>query len=274
MEDFSKYNGEGTPLRKAQLCMLNILIEIDKICRKHDIPYWLDSGTLLGAVRHGGFIPWDDDMDICVLQKDYPLLQKFLVEELPQRYQLSDTQNDPYAFGLTPRVKDTFTYCNYPLFEKQNSQGLWVDILLQIPAVPTWYKKRIEKIYARVFREIHHYAESQGKSRWVCMFKTTLAYLAYPLALLLTWFGDSWAKKHYHGELMHTWDVYHGSRRYEQEIFPLSEIDFEGKSFYVPHNVDAYLRRIYGDYMKIPDESHRQIHMDVNSLKFFNTTPS
>ena len=59
MEDYSKYNGEGTQLRKAQLCMLNILVEIDKICRKHNIPYWLDSGTLLGAVRHGGFIPWD-----------------------------------------------------------------------------------------------------------------------------------------------------------------------------------------------------------------------
>ena len=274
MEDYSKYNGEGTQLRKAQLCMLNILVEIDKICRKHNIPYWLDSGTLIGAVRHGGFIPWDDDMDICILQKEYPRLRQYLIEELPKRYQLSDPQNEPYSIKLTPLVKDTYTYCNYPLACKQKSQGLWVDILLQIPAVPMWYKKCVEKLYARVFREMHHFAESQGKPKRIYVAKTGLAYLAYPLAYVLVWIGNYWAKKHYHGELMHTWDTYHSSRRYEQEIFPLSEMDFEGKSFYVPHNVDAYLRRIYGDYMKIPDESHRQIHMDVNSLKFFNTTPS
>lgn len=85
-EDFSKYNGEGTTLRKAQLRMLDILIEVDKICRKHNIPYWLDSGTLLGAVRHGGFIPWDDDMDICVMRKDYKLLKKYLSEELSDKF--------------------------------------------------------------------------------------------------------------------------------------------------------------------------------------------
>ena len=95
MEDFAKYNGEGTPLRKAQLCMLNILIEIDRICRKHDIPYWLDSGTLLGAVRHGGFIPWDDDVDIAIMRSDYPRLKEYLTEELPKDLILQDSINEP-----------------------------------------------------------------------------------------------------------------------------------------------------------------------------------
>ena len=58
MEDYSRYNGEGTVLRKAQIREVEILIEVDKICRKHNIKYWIDFGTLLGAVRHKGFIPF------------------------------------------------------------------------------------------------------------------------------------------------------------------------------------------------------------------------
>ena len=84
MEDFSQYNPEGSTLRKAQMRMLEMLVEVDTICRKHNIPYWIDFGTLLGAVRHKGFIPWDDDMDISVYEKDYNRLREVLVKELPE----------------------------------------------------------------------------------------------------------------------------------------------------------------------------------------------
>lgn len=265
-----KYNPDGSNLRKAQLCMLGILVEIDKICRAHNIPYWLDSGTLIGAVRHGGFIPWDDDVDICVLRKDYARLRQLLITELPARYIFEDAQTDPYIFDTYGRVKDTSTYCNYPLFRLQKSQGLWVDILVQETAVPLWYKRKVEKLYARTFRERHHFSKSKGLSPIHCAFNTIAAYLLTPIAELLVGLGNLWAK--YFGdknELMHTWDCYHPSRRYMNDIFPLTEITFENRKFFAPHNTDAYLTKIYGDYMTIPDESHRQIHMDTDSLRFF-----
>ncbi len=70
-----------TPLSSLQKELLNLLKIIDKICRKNDIEYWLDFGTLLGAVRHKGFIPWDDDVDICVPTDHYPKLLKLLHQE-------------------------------------------------------------------------------------------------------------------------------------------------------------------------------------------------
>ena len=65
-----KYSPYGSPLRRQQMRMLEILLEIDRICKRHGIQYWLSSGTLIGAARHGGFIPWDDDLDIEMMRED------------------------------------------------------------------------------------------------------------------------------------------------------------------------------------------------------------
>jgi len=65
-------------LREAQLIMLEILVEVDAICQKYNLRYWLDSGTLLGAVRHQGFIPWDDDIDLSMPVEDYLKFQQIV----------------------------------------------------------------------------------------------------------------------------------------------------------------------------------------------------
>ena len=71
-----KYNPDGSDLRRMQMRMLDMLKEVDRICKKYDIPYWLSGGTLLGSVRHGGFIPWDDDLDIELMEDDFQRFER------------------------------------------------------------------------------------------------------------------------------------------------------------------------------------------------------
>ena len=102
MDGFNRFNPEGSVLRLHQMKMLRILEFVDRVCRKHGIRYWLSSGTLLGAARHGGFIPWDDDLDIEMLYRDYKRLMEVLPFELPSNLVLQTMHTDsnyvaPYA---------------------------------------------------------------------------------------------------------------------------------------------------------------------------------
>ena len=88
-----RFNPDGSPLREFQMRLLDILVFIDDVCRRHGINYWLSSGTCLGAIRHGGFIPWDDDIDIEMLDTDYKRFIKVMQTE----------HNDPRQ-SARPRV--------------------------------------------------------------------------------------------------------------------------------------------------------------------------
>ena len=109
-KDYTSFNSEGTELRKLQLRMLDMLKVIDRICRKHKIPYWLSSGTALGAVRHGGFIPWDDDLDLEIYRKDYKRLLKVLFEELPDSMIVQTNRTDKNYVAQYAKVRDLNTY--------------------------------------------------------------------------------------------------------------------------------------------------------------------
>ncbi len=268
MEDFSRYNAEGTQLRKVQLRLLDILIEVDKVCRKHDIEYWIDYGTLIGAVRHGGFIPWDDDIDISLMHKDYARLRKVLIEELPEQFFFQDTTTDPKAFSHYGRIRDKKSYCYYPYFTKLTEQGLWIDIF-QYDEIPSLRMKRaVDFLYRRTYREIHHYGDAAYNQTWRRIVNKFFAYLLHPISLigvtLTRWLGKYNTK----GEL----SKFEGPQRvdYKKYIFPLTEISFEGYMFMAPGNYDAHLRNIYGDYMQIPQEEKREQILDMNKVQFYD----
>ena len=125
-----RFNPDGSLLRNHQLRMLEMLKYIDGVCKKHNISYWLSSGTLLGAVRHGGFIPWDDDLDIEMLRKDYLKLIKVLGREIDSKYALQTHKTDIhylYPFGklrvLHSGIKETH---DADIFYKY--KGVYVDL--------------------------------------------------------------------------------------------------------------------------------------------------
>ncbi len=267
MEDFSKYNGEGTQLRKAQLRMLEILKSVDAICRRHNIPYWIDFGTLLGAVRHKGFIPWDDDVDICVLDKDYKQLRQILIQELPEQFAFQDTSMDKYAFFTYGRVRDKKSYCYYPYFVKLREQGLWIDIFRYVPISSPILKNSVDFIYRRTYHEIHHYGDVAYSSQARRFVNRVIAYVLHPFSLaaksIVEWLGKHSSKGLY-GRWTLTKTVYH-----KENIFPLTEVEFEGHKFFAPGNWHQHLTDIYGDYMQVPPPEKREQILDMNKVQVF-----
>ncbi len=98
----------STAIKQAWAAELDILSNIDSICKKHDIKYFADWGTFLGAVRHGGFIPWDDDLDICMLRPDYEKFMKVVKDELPKEYSVHNYETkENHWFFITKIVNNT-----------------------------------------------------------------------------------------------------------------------------------------------------------------------
>lgn len=258
MEDFSKYNGEGTMLRKAQLRMLDILIAVDKICRKHNIPYWLDYGTLLGAVRHGGFIPWDDDLDISMMKEDYDRFLAIASKELPEWLVVQNTHTEKYFPYTITRIVDLnseVTRCGQMDYShaKRKHKGLWIDIF-QVVKGDVRFGRWLEPLYGRCFRRVHHYEPFN--------ISVLIAYILFPAVWvakqLMDFLSDLCS-----GDLR-TLEMAVDVRRdqkYYGDYLPTKEIQFEGIKFFAPHNIEKVLTDYYGDYMQIPPEEKRETHL-------------
>jgi lipopolysaccharide cholinephosphotransferase len=245
-------------LRKAQLRMLEILVEIDKLCRKNDIKYWLDFGTLLGAVRHGGFIPWDDDLDICVAYEDYDRFQQVCREQLPDDLFLQTKESEPESgMGngmLKIRDKRSLYIHNFESFRKRYCKGCFIDVFQCLP-----YADMPKGLYRYLSRRIA-LANGFGRYASLCSLKNLICYFVYPvsyyfhLAVLKLWMG--------HGKNYNLRPEHYAYGRYSAQttFFPLSEIEFEGHMFFAPGNPEQRLKDYFGDYMKIPSVENRRSH--------------
>ena len=243
-------------LRKAQLIMLEMLLEFDAICQKYNLQYWLDSGSLLGAVRHQGFIPWDDDIDLAMPVEDYNKFQEIAQDELSENI-FFQTQKTDKHFKLDYMKLRSNKATIIEFHEKEQEvnyhQGVFVDIFPMLTVPKTTFH---QEFYDETFKLIRAVSPvtlhtPNGKD-----FPDVREKLVESLELM----HEGWEKKDtkviYSGKMpdIAAWFDF-------EEIFPLKKISFEGLEFYAPKNPQHYLSENYSfDYMELPPEEKRVIH--------------
>ncbi len=261
-----RYNPDGSLLRCQQMRMLHILVEVDKICQRHNIRYWLSSGTLIGAVRHGGFIPWDDDLDIEMMRSDYERLLEILPHELPEDLALQAHSTDPNYCYHYAKVRDRCSYIeekpNYDRFFKH--RGIYIDIF-PLEKQHMWTHKLSELSFGHAYKLMRTYKGSDEE----CMKKVKRiynlnTYFVFPILRFLNEITRAKIITSGLGIPFH-------NPRYAEDIRPLTTIKFEGHSFLAPHDSDAMLTKLYGNYMQLPNLTKLKPH--TSKIEIYESPP-
>ena len=250
-----RFNPDGSELRRQQMRMLDILKEVDAICRKHDIKYWLSSGTLIGAKRHKGFIPWDDDLDIEMLLPDYKKLMKILPQELPEWLALQNQDTDSNYFYFYAKVRDRHSYLSetnhYDRFWKE--RGIYIDIF-PLYKQPLWIHMLSEKAQGHVYKIMNRMG-NDSKGMWKVRLITQFnRYIIHPILKLICRFSNA--------NITYGLGIPYHKPFHKEDLFPLTEAEFESIMFPVPKDTDNVLKRLYGDYMKLPEIKDFHLHVD------------
>ena len=251
-----------TVLRQAQLVMLRMLCIIDHICKEHDLKYWLCSGTLLGAFRHKGFIPWDDDLDICMLREDYEKFIAIAQKELPDDIFVQTRETDKlYDYLPLPcKVRDKKSLILSEGFEnKKYNMGIFVDIFPADRYHADTQTLKKEKRLKTLFFLLSKGADLE-LSRNKSLFRRLLGYTSPIFKQLLSLLLKrtqliSEENKQLGDNCLIGPGLDTPWRRYfkPDEIFPIKEIEFEGLLFMCPNNPESYLTQVFGpDYMTPP----------------------
>ncbi len=261
-------------LDRVQKILLGYLLEIDRICKKHDIKYFLAGGTLLGAIRHHGFIPWDDDADVMMLREDYDKFQRVVQEELPDNIflQLPHTEKGNYNPFTKLRINNTMFATEFTGHFMDMHNGIFFDVLSHDRTGQHKWSQKLHLMATMLTRSIvfNKWGDTDikggGAHPIICKIVDHVKYLIpMPLALWaqnrsLEFFKNRKTEYLYDGM----------GRNLKRGAFPakwLDEavyVDFEGYQFPVPKEYDKYLTYLYGDYMQmIPVSQRRTSHSIV-----------
>lgn len=273
-----KRNKEYEPeiLQKLHTLQLEMLSDLQKICEKYNLEYFAVFGTALGAVRHKGFIPWDDDIDVGMLRKDYDIFIQVAEKEMGDKYQIMTPEIEKkYACCVTKFQRKDTKFISYLSDKLECDQCIFIDIFPFDCIAP-------EKKQAR-------------KQQMITLFLDRLIYLCGSAHPIIPYTGIKYYMAagicwcvHYIAKIMHLSPrfIYRlfvkqctkynmigtdvvtsfgdgSSLKYcstVNKIFPLKKVEFENMTIDVMNNVDEHLKRTYGDYMKLPPIEQRVNH--------------
>lgn len=258
---------EQKKLRKLQLIELDLLKEVDRICKKHNIKYYLGEGSLLGAIRHNGFIPWDDDIDVLMLREEYKKFLNVAVTEINSKYEIqhSTTINNYWSPFIKVRFLDNSFFKQSHIAHLTNHNGPCLDIF-PVDNVPKKdsFGQYMQSILVRCYRKAISYKLK-----------------IYPITnwkqFIIRYVFGSLSIKKIHILLDKKFQKYNNPKNeyvvnlasyynYKKQTVPKSYygepryVKFEDGMFPVPHEAEKVLTSVYGDYMKLPPLEEQTIH--------------
>lgn len=258
-------------LRRLQLTELEILRELDRVCRKHNLRYYVVGGTLIGAVRHKGFIPWDDDIDVSMPRKDFDKLCKIAKEEFSGDFFLQTRKTEKNCYFYYAKLRKNGTYFGEDKFEHTTlHKGIFMDIF-PLDYIPK--NKALQKIFFRGFSLLTGFICSKEKTTeflyknmslpFIVIFRLLQCILPKCLLLAMRSFIGKISNALADKSLLASLSGFHG---YPGEIAPEKwwgegcDIEFEGLTVRAPSEYHTLLTHMFGDYMQLPPEEERINH--------------
>lgn len=267
-------------LRQSQLVMLRILKIVDYICKENNIDYWLDSGTLLGAVRHGGFIPWDDDIDIAMPREHYDKFIEIISDKLPEDLYFKSYDTPETSKHTWGNVIDKKSRIIEKGAEDQLS-GLYIDIFPLDSYSDNFFKRNFyEKLHKHLFIKSFLVNAPLKKpffkgsnlpkniirllSRATIIFSILNHKKIYNLSLKTREKRIANMKNNAKTNYGYGTDILNWDKVLKAEvIYPLKRMSFEDGEFLVPNDCHSFLTTLYGsNYMTPPPEYNRYAHCE------------
>ena len=266
-------------LRKLQLIELTILKDFIALCQKHKLHYFALWGTAIGALRHKGFIPWDDDIDVCLTRKEYDLFLKYAKEELSDKYDIlnQDTTLEYPLFFTRLMLKNT-TFKTIDVKDMKYKQGIYLEIYAfdNIPDDESLYKKQGKKVwfYSHLFIIRNEKLPIIKGNKVKVFFMQIICFILHYLLIIC---GIS--RKFIYNKTMHYLTMYNNIKTKRcayltdispfintinyKDLFPTVLLDFEDIKLSFPNNMHQLMTDQYGDYITLPPMEQRKNHYPI-----------
>lgn len=263
-------------LKKLQDTELEILLVLSDYCSQHSIEWFLDSGTVLGAKRHEGFIPWDDDIDVGMLREDYERFLDLAKRGFPEGYSVHTIENTHgYAALFAKIYKNGTEFRTKENIESGNKQGIFIDIFpydilsddkqrraTQIRNAQTW--KYVSYLYHARSINVPHKGILGKIEKIACI----IAHHVLRATIRRETILDKWERSLLSTTESSTnqWGCLMSSKVHPfafSDLFPQKTALFCGHAFPIPNNAEKYLTTIYGDWRKQPPIGERKTHLPL-----------